>query len=66
MSTIPPFPEPKASKEYLLRLADELAHDPKELAEHVMLLDLGRNDVGRVSEPGSVQVTQRFFGGAGS
>jgi anthranilate synthase component 1 len=42
------------------RLAEELAHDPKELAEHVMLLDLGRNDVGRVSEPGSVEVTQRF------
>ncbi|MDA1062446.1 MAG: anthranilate synthase component I, partial [Chloroflexi bacterium] len=42
------------------RLAEELRHDPKELAEHVMLLDLGRNDVGRVSEAGSVQVTQRF------
>ncbi|HWO94263.1 MAG TPA: anthranilate synthase component I [Dehalococcoidia bacterium] len=38
-------------------LAEELAHDEKELAEHVMLLDLGRNDVGRVSEPGSVNVT---------
>ncbi|MSP22024.1 MAG: anthranilate synthase component I [Dehalococcoidia bacterium] len=42
------------------RLAEELSHDPKELAEHVMLLDLGRNDVGRVSEPGSVKVTQQF------
>jgi anthranilate synthase component 1 len=42
------------------RLAEELSHDTKELAEHVMLLDLGRNDVGRVSEPGSVEVTQRF------
>ncbi|MCC6236667.1 MAG: anthranilate synthase component I [Dehalococcoidia bacterium] len=42
------------------RLAEELRHDPKELAEHVMLLDLGRNDVGRVSEAGSVQVTQQF------
>ncbi len=42
------------------RLAEELSHDPKELAEHVMLLDLGRNDVGRVSEPGSVEVMQRF------
>lgn len=42
------------------RLAEELAHDPKELAEHVMLLDLGRNDVGKVSEAGSVEVTQRF------
>lgn len=39
------------------RLADELRADPKELAEHVMLLDLGRNDVGRVSQPGTVQVT---------
>jgi anthranilate synthase component 1 len=34
--------------------------DPKELAEHVMLLDLGRNDVGRVAEIGSVQVTESF------
>ncbi|OGV63463.1 MAG: anthranilate synthase component I [Lentisphaerae bacterium RIFOXYC12_FULL_60_16] len=38
-------------------LADELLSDEKEKAEHVMLVDLGRNDVGRVSEPGSVQVT---------
>jgi anthranilate synthase component 1 len=41
-------------------LAAELQSDPKELAEHVMLLDLGRNDVGRVAETGSVQVTERF------
>ncbi len=41
-------------------LAAELAADPKELAEHVMLLDLGRNDVGRVARAGSVQVTERF------
>jgi anthranilate synthase component 1 len=40
------------------RLAEELAADEKEIAEHVMLLDLGRNDVGRVSEPGSVEVPQ--------
>jgi anthranilate synthase component 1 len=39
-------------------LEDELRNDEKERAEHVMLLDLGRNDVGRVSEPGSVQVPQ--------
>jgi anthranilate synthase component I len=39
------------------RLAEELCSDPKERAEHVMLLDLGRNDVGRVSQPGTVQVT---------
>jgi anthranilate synthase component 1 len=41
-------------------LAAELASDPKELAEHVMLLDLGRNDVGRVARIGSVEVTERF------
>jgi anthranilate synthase component I len=42
------------------RLEEELRHDEKELAEHTMLLDLGRNDVGRVSSPGSVRVPQRF------
>ena len=42
------------------RLAEELRHDPKEIAEHVMLLDLGRNDVGRVAEVGSVHVTQQL------
>ncbi len=41
-------------------LAAELAADPKELAEHVMLLDLGRNDVGRVARTGTVEVTERF------
>ena len=41
--------------------AKELLADPKELAEHLMLLDLGRNDVGRVSEIGSVKVTEKFF-----
>ena len=35
------------------RLAEELTNDPKEIAEHVMLVDLGRNDVGRVSEHGT-------------
>jgi len=40
------------------KLADELLSDEKEKAEHVMLVDLGRNDVGRVAEPGSVQVTE--------
>ncbi|MCB1480766.1 MAG: anthranilate synthase component I [Rhodobiaceae bacterium] len=43
------------------RLAEELLADPKELAEHLMLLDLGRNDVGRVSKIGTVNVTDRFF-----
>jgi anthranilate synthase component I len=38
---------------------DSLLADPKELAEHLMLLDLGRNDVGRVAKPGSVRVTER-------
>ncbi len=41
-----------------LQLAEELKNDPKERAEHVMLVDLGRNDVGKVSVPGSVQVSQ--------
>jgi anthranilate synthase component 1 len=40
------------------RLEEELRADPKENAEHVMLVDLGRNDVGRVSAVGSVRVTQ--------
>jgi anthranilate synthase component I len=42
-------------------LADELLADPKERAEHLMLLDLGRNDVGRVAEIGTVKVTDKFF-----
>lgn len=41
-------------------LESELLADPKELAEHLMLLDLGRNDVGRVAAPGSVRVTESF------
>ncbi len=43
------------------RLSEELLADPKELAEHLMLLDLGRNDVGRVAEIGTVEVTAQFF-----
>lgn len=38
-------------------LEEELLADPKERAEHLMLIDLGRNDVGRVAEPGQVRVT---------
>ena len=44
-----------------LALEQDLLADPKELAEHVMLIDLGRNDVGRVSEAGSVEVGERFL-----
>ncbi len=42
-------------------LAAELLTDPKELAEHLMLLDLGRNDVGRVARIGSVRVTEKMI-----
>jgi anthranilate synthase component 1 len=38
----------------------EMLADPKEVAEHVMLVDLGRNDLGRISEPGTVRVTERL------
>jgi len=42
-------------------LEAELLADPKERAEHLMLLDLGRNDVGRVAAIGTIKVTDRFF-----
>jgi anthranilate synthase component 1 len=41
-------------------LEQELLKDPKEIAEHLMLIDLGRNDVGRVSEIGTVKVTEKM------
>lgn len=49
-----------ATTEEDVALEQDLLSDPKERAEHLMLLDLGRNDVGRVSEIGSVRVAQSF------
>ena len=50
-----------ANEEEDLRFEEEMMHDDKERAEHVMLVDLGRNDVGRVSEFGSVKVDRLMF-----
>ena len=50
-----------ATREADEALARELLADPKEIAEHVMLVDLGRNDVGRVARTGSVRVTERMI-----
>ena len=44
-----------------MELSKDLLNDKKELAEHLMLLDLGRNDVGRVSSPNSVKVTEKML-----
>jgi len=41
-------------------LEKEMLADPKEIAEHLMLIDLGRNDVGRISQAGSVEVTEQM------
>lgn len=49
-----------ATRELDEQLAEELLADPKEIAEHVMLIDLGRNDIGRVTEIGSVKVTDQM------
>jgi anthranilate synthase component 1 len=49
-----------ASEEEDQALEAELLADPKERAEHVMLIDLGRNDIGRISEVGSVEVSDSF------
>ncbi|HAO34108.1 MAG TPA: anthranilate synthase component I [Candidatus Competibacter sp.] len=49
-----------ATEEQDRALEAELLADPKELAEHLMLIDLGRNDVGRVSETGSVRLTEKM------
>ncbi len=44
-----------------LAMEAELLSDPKEIAEHLMLIDLGRNDVGRVAKPGSVELTDKMI-----
>ena len=44
-----------------LKLKNELINDPKELSEHLMLLDLGRNDISRVSQAGTVRVTDKMY-----
>ena len=49
-----------ATPERDAELSKELLADPKEIAEHVMLIDLARNDLGRISEIGSVKVTERL------
>jgi anthranilate synthase component I len=49
-----------ATHEEDMALEAELLADPKERAEHLMLIDLGRNDVGRVAEPGTVEVGEQF------
>ncbi len=49
-----------ATPEQDAALERELLADPKELAEHLMLIDLGRNDIGRVAEVGSVRVTEKM------
>ena len=43
------------------KLKYELLNDPKELSEHLMLLDLGRNDISRVSKAGTVEVTDKMY-----
>ncbi|MGZ8095297.1 MAG: anthranilate synthase component I [Methylosarcina sp.] len=50
-----------ATHEQDLALEKELLADPKEIAEHLMLIDLGRNDTGRVAEIGSVQLTDKMI-----
>jgi len=49
------------TREQDLALAEELLADPKERAEHVQLMDLGRNDVGRVAQTGTVKVTDNMM-----
>jgi anthranilate synthase component I len=49
-----------ATPEHDLAMEAELRADPKELAEHLMLIDLGRNDIGRIAKTGSVKVTEQY------
>ena len=44
-----------------IRLKNDLLSDKKELAEHLMLVDLGRNDVGQISKKGTVKVTEKKY-----
>jgi len=48
------------SEEEDLKLEQDLVNDPKEIAEHLMLIDLGRNDVGRIAKVGSVELTEKM------
>ena len=43
-----------------IAMEKDMVNDPKEIAEHLMLIDLGRNDIGRIAEAGTVEVTQKF------
>ena len=43
-----------------IAMEKDMVNDPKEIAEHLMLIDLGRNDVGRIAKPGTVNVTEQF------
>jgi len=43
-----------------IAMEKDMVNDPKEISEHLMLIDLGRNDVGRIAEPGTVKVTEKF------
>ena len=42
-----------------MKIKNDLINDPKELSEHLMLLDLGRNDISRITEAGSVKVSEK-------
>ena len=53
--------EKRKKHKWGLHLSKDLLNDQKELVEHLMLLDLGRNDVGRVSKKGTVKVTEKMI-----